>query len=232
MTSWEKFGHCFKWLSKHFMPGKNQTISEGMIAFKGQLSYMQYMPPKPIKYGIKVWLWCDVETAYLHQFSIYLGHEDNSPMGLGYDVVMRLCEQITGKNYHVYFDNLFTSVPLLNDLLNHKAFACGTVCMNKQNLPDAVKCLGRMVWGVHKTFHFGNTNLVAIVWQDVKAVWVLSTNCNPNTVLQANCQIGYQFVQVNQLENVFMYNKNMNGVDHNDQLHMQYEIGHFSKKAW
>ena len=40
----------------HFMPGKNQTINEGMIAFKGQLSYMQYMPAKPIKCGIKVWL--------------------------------------------------------------------------------------------------------------------------------------------------------------------------------
>ena len=30
---------------------------------------------------------------------------------------------------------------------------------------------------------------------------------------------------------VFMYNKNVNAVDCNNQLHTQYEIGHFSKKA-
>ena len=52
----------------HFMPGKYQTIDEGMIAFKGQLNYMQYMPAKPIKY--KVYLQCDAETPYLHQFSV------------------------------------------------------------------------------------------------------------------------------------------------------------------
>ena len=33
----------------HYRPSKNQTIDEGMVAFKGQLSYMQYMPAKPIK---------------------------------------------------------------------------------------------------------------------------------------------------------------------------------------
>ena len=40
----------------HYLPGQNQTIDEGMVAFKGRLSYMQYMPAKPIKHGIKVWL--------------------------------------------------------------------------------------------------------------------------------------------------------------------------------
>ena len=38
------------------MPGQNQTIDEGMVAFKGRFSYMQYMLAKPIKRGIKVWL--------------------------------------------------------------------------------------------------------------------------------------------------------------------------------
>ena len=57
----------------HYRPSKNQTIDEGMVAFKGRLSYMQYMPAKPIKRGIKIWMRCDAESAYLHQFDIYLG---------------------------------------------------------------------------------------------------------------------------------------------------------------
>ena len=43
---------------EHYMPGKEQTNDEGMIAYKGRLSFMQYMPAKPIKCGIKVWMGC------------------------------------------------------------------------------------------------------------------------------------------------------------------------------
>ena len=40
------FKECYK-------PGKHQAIDEAMIAFKGHLSYIQYLPAKPIKHGIK-----------------------------------------------------------------------------------------------------------------------------------------------------------------------------------
>ena len=61
----------------HYKPSQNQTINEGMVAFKGRLSYMQYLPSKPIKWGIKIWMQCDAESAYLHQFNIYLSWEQN-----------------------------------------------------------------------------------------------------------------------------------------------------------
>ena len=121
-----------------------------------------------------------------------------------------------GKYHHVYFDNLFTSVPLLLDLLQQKTYACGTVRMNKRKLPITVKQPGKMVHGTHKTLQFGNTNLVATVWQDNKQVRVLSTNCDPANVLQTNCRIGANTVQVNQPKNVFEYNKYMGGVDRHD----------------
>ena len=168
----------------------------------------------------------------MHQFSIYLGHGQNSPNGLGYDVVMKLCEQIRGKNHHVYFDNLFTSVPLLNDLMEHKIYACGTVRMNKKKLPETVKQKAKMQRGAHKTFQLGNTNLVATLWQDNKQVRVLSTNSRPDVIVVANRQMGRDYVQIDQPKNVSKYNKYMNGVDRHDQLRMQYDIGHFAKKAW
>ena len=220
-----------KTFKDRYLPGQNQTIDEAMVAFKGRLSYMQYMPAKPIKCGIKVWLRCDADTAYMHQFSIYLGCGQNSPEGLGYDVVMQLCEQIRGKNHHVYFDNLFTSVPLLNDLLEHKIYACGTVRKNKKKLPLSVKNPGKMQRGAHKTFQLGNTNLVATVWKDNREVRVLSTNSRPDMIVAANCQIGQQQVQVNQPENVAKY-KYMSGVDRHDQMRMHYDFGRFAKKSW
>ena len=64
-----------------------------MIVFKGRLSYVQYLTAKPIKRGIKVWMCCYVDTAYLHQPDVCLVSQQNScGFGLGYDVVMKLCK--------------------------------------------------------------------------------------------------------------------------------------------
>ena len=42
-----------------YSPNKHIAIDEGMIAFKDRLSFRQYMPAKPTKYGIKVWMAVD-----------------------------------------------------------------------------------------------------------------------------------------------------------------------------
>ena len=59
--------------AESYKPGQNQTIDEGMVAFKGRLSYVQHLLAKPIKRGIKIWMHCDADTTYLHQFAVYLG---------------------------------------------------------------------------------------------------------------------------------------------------------------
>ena len=158
-------------------------------------------------------MWCDAESAYLHQFNIYLSQEQNLANGLGYDVVMKLCHEIVNKNHHIIFNNLFTQVPLINDLLQQNTYACGTVHLNKRHLPDAVKQPGRMVSGAHKSYQYGHTNLVATVWQDNNTVRVLGTNSNPRNVLETSHRIGQDVLQINQPENVNLYNKNMNAVD-------------------
>ena len=65
---WDSFAKSYK-------PGQNQTTDEVMIAFKGRLSYVPHLPAKLIKKGIEVWVYCDADTAYLHQFEVYLGQQ-------------------------------------------------------------------------------------------------------------------------------------------------------------
>ena len=113
------FKECYK-------PRKHQAIDEAMIVFKGHLSYTQYLPPKPIKHGIKVWMTYNSESAYLHEYVVYLGWQQNLPNGLAYDVVTMLCQSIAGHNHHVYCDNYFTSIPLPKQLLQMKIYASGT----------------------------------------------------------------------------------------------------------
>ena len=110
-----------------YNPGQNQTIDEGMIAFMGRISYVQYLPARPIKRGIRVWMCSDADTVYLHKCEVYLGQQKNSEFGLGYDVVMNLCKDLSGKYHHVYCDYLFTSVQSLKDLMACKTYWNGTI---------------------------------------------------------------------------------------------------------
>ena len=48
-----------------YKPGKNISVDEGMIGFKGRLSFRQYMPAKPTKYGIKVWMAADASNGFV-----------------------------------------------------------------------------------------------------------------------------------------------------------------------
>ena len=49
-----------------------------MIVSKGRLSYVQYLLAKPIKKGIKVWMYCDGDTQYLDHIQMYLGQQQRS----------------------------------------------------------------------------------------------------------------------------------------------------------
>ena len=55
-----------------FQPTKNLSVDEGTIGFRGRLSFRQYMPAKPTKYGIKVWMAADSSNGYVLNFDIYL----------------------------------------------------------------------------------------------------------------------------------------------------------------
>ena len=79
---------------------------------------------------------------------------------------------------------------------------------------------------------FQKENLVATVWQDNKPVLVLSTNWRPDATVVINRRHVADTIHVDQPENVFLYNKNMNMFDRIDQLRAQYNVGRFSVKAW
>ena len=48
-----------------YKPDGHLSIDESMIKFKGRLSFRQYLPNKPIKWGIKVWAMCESKTGYM-----------------------------------------------------------------------------------------------------------------------------------------------------------------------
>ena len=126
-----------------------------MIKFQGRSALKQYMPMKPIKRGIKVWVLGDSSYGYFSNFQIlYTGKVgETAETGLGARVVKDLTHDLKGKYHHVFFDNFFSSVSLLADLEKNGIYSCGTarkdrrgflVALKKPSLPN--RCYNGLVY--------------------------------------------------------------------------------------
>src|SRR5690606_111095 len=58
-----------------FVPGDCVTIDEQLVGFRGRCAFIQYMPSKPAKYGIKFFWLCDAKTGYAFNGCIYIGKQ-------------------------------------------------------------------------------------------------------------------------------------------------------------
>ena len=217
-----------------YVLSREVAVDEAMVRYTGRLSFRQYMPAKPIKRGIKIWMMCDSNTSFLANFNVYLGKsEATSGNGLGYDVVSKLTEHIRNSNRHVYFDNFFTGIDLLDHLQANGLYGCGTVRANRKGFPPRLqKPKDLKARGDMKVLQRGESNLTATVWKDKKLVHHLSTLSDPSVVLDAQRRVGATVLHLRQPSTVSQYNKYMGAVDQHDQLRMKYDVGRNSKKWW
>ena len=92
----------------NYRPHREQAIDEAMVAFKGRSSMKQYLPMKPVKHGVKVWVRADSHNGYVCEFECYTGKKGNTTeVGLGGSVVTRLTRDLVGKSYHIFMDIFF-----------------------------------------------------------------------------------------------------------------------------
>ena len=87
-----------------------------------------------------MWVAADSTNGYFSQFEVYTGKKGNTTVhGLGARVVKTLTSDLKGKYHHVYFDNYFTSLKLLEDLEKDQIYACGTARKDRKSFPDELK---------------------------------------------------------------------------------------------
>jgi len=48
-------------------------VDEHLLVFRGKCPFRQYIPTKPGKYGIKVWVLADEENYYCNNLQVYTG---------------------------------------------------------------------------------------------------------------------------------------------------------------
>lgn len=99
----------------NYDPGSNMCVDEAMVKFKGRCPFLQYLPAKPTKWGIKVWAICDSKSYYMLNVNIYIGRYSelpNSDLPLGDRVVLKLAEPYYNKNHRIYFLTIISQVCL------------------------------------------------------------------------------------------------------------------------
>ena len=210
-----------------YRPSKFVSIDKAMVKYKGRLGFKQYMPMKPVKRGIKVWVRAAATNGFVRAIQVYTGKEGHQPEhGLGHRIVSDLVHDHHGKNYHIFWDSSFTSVRLAEDLLRNNLYLCGATRLNQTDFPADLKPHKAELKALHRgeSLFRRKGGVVATVWKDKKLVSFLSTQCEVRgneTVSQK--QKDRKIIQVPTVPVVQLYNKYMGIVDHSDQMRQYYE---------
>ncbi|KAL2099439.1 hypothetical protein ACEWY4_005919 [Coilia grayii] len=198
-----------------------------MVKFKGRLAFRQYLPLKPTKWGIKVWVLAESSTGYVSNFQVYTGREGRTERGLAHHVVMELVKPYYGSHLSVFMDNFYSGVPLFEDLKAHGVNACGTIRSNRKGIPPKPQAMVKHQYQVAQ-----KDDLTFCAWQDTKVVMVLSNYHDPSARGTVKRKQGGVQTDVTVPACLADYQKHMKGVDLLDQMVGYYQFQHRSKKWW
>ncbi|XP_041864774.1 piggyBac transposable element-derived protein 4-like [Melanotaenia boesemani] len=201
-----------KWVEQlplMYNPGPEVTVDERLVPFRGRCPFRQYMPNKPGKYGIKIWVVCDARNSYAWNMQIYTGKPASGvpEKKQGKRVVLEMTKGLQGHN--ITCDNFFTSYDLGQELLKKKLTMVGTVRKNKPELPLALLGTKDRAPLSSKFAFLGRTTVVSYCPKKNKNVIVMSTFHKDAAVSSREDK---------KPEIILDYNKNKGGVDNLDKV--------------
>ena len=131
-----------------YQPGKELDIDESMVGFKGRLSFIQFMPAKRTRFGIKNWSLNESRSGYACHLTPYTGKAndagdgargDDRHWGLAARVVLDLLDGYENLGHHVYMDNFYSDPDLYDRMRTLNIGAVGTVRAKRKGLPASFK---------------------------------------------------------------------------------------------
>ena len=234
-----------------YSPGQNLSPDECMIRFKGRLAFKQYMPRKPIKWGMKCFSLNESQTGYTCAWQLYTGADVNRPtndnastsdssnfhppiLTVAGQVVMDLVKEVQHKGHIIFCDNWYTSPALVCKLSQLGFGFCGTSRYTTLGMPhDSNPKKYTMRKGDDPRF-LEKADQLCVVWQDKKRVNLLTTigDCSLTTKKIRCSKSETGFRDINKPSSVETYNKNMGGTDLAGQCFQYYTHKHRSMKWW
>ena len=172
-----------------------------MIKFNGRISFMQYMPMKPIKRGFKFFSLCDSESRYCMRLRIYSGSEARFVSGEGftYNMVMELLNNYLYRSHILYTDNYYTSIKLAIALRSMDTHLVGTIRKTSKSFPK----LDTVSLGVGDNIKLVNeAGVVVCRFVDKRDVYTLSTVTDGSDV---DVPMTRLLVYINHIQSTILY---------------------------
>ena len=203
-------------------PEQEHSIDEQIIPAKNKYSGIrQYNPRKPVKWGFKNFVRAG-SSGITYDFFLYTGKVKDTKVTGSY-VVERLLETLPRmKNFKVFFDNWFSSIPLCLVLKRSGYLVTATLRADRsKNCPlPAEKDLKKGGRGSHSFRTDANSGITVTKWYDNKCVQLISNHCDPQETnkIKRWDRRSRTYIEINCPTVVEEYNKSMGGVDLADML--------------
>ena len=113
-----------------YHPGKNLSVDESLVLYKGRLQFRQFIRTKRARFGIKLYESCTSDGITLN-FLVYCGkgmfNDDHDTMAATERIPLVLMQNYLGKGHVLFTDNFYTSQSLASFLLSKQTHLVGTV---------------------------------------------------------------------------------------------------------
>lgn len=216
---------------KSYTPSGDVCIDESLMKCRGRLHFIQYNKSKRARFGVKFYKLCDSANSYICDFKIYVGKDkttDGTPASTA--IVMELMQKcnLLNKGYSLYIDNWYSSPDLFHRLHSAGTNVCGTVRMNRKNMP---KELGKDKLKIGEAVTYTSNNITAIKWKDKRDVCVLTTkhSLEFSETGKVNRKTKTKMLKPTA---VIDYTMKMRGVDVGDQIMSKFHVMRRYSKAY
>ncbi|EWS73134.1 PiggyBac-like protein (macronuclear) [Tetrahymena thermophila SB210] len=221
-----------------YVPSNYLAIDEGIIPFKGKTKFKVYCPQKPVKFGIKEYLFCDY-SGYTLNLIIHSPHEKQNirdiyqPQTLQtQDIVNELIKDYQPLSGSILImDNYYNSLNLIHDLNQQNIGVLGTVRPDRMNFTEEQKKMMKI-----QNFNKGETksltkdNIHIFLWRDKDKLVKMITNFLDNRKIVKSMKKTGQIKTIPLM--VDIYNKYAHSVDKRNQICQNYRIHKRSQKWW
>ena len=195
-------------LKRYYKLGPFISVDEQLVGFRGRCAFRMYMPSKPDRYGLKIFLAANSSTCYPLTILPYLGQQTSDlagGLGLGYYAVTKTCEQFFNGGRNITTDRWFTSMPLAAHLAANKTTLVGTMNTNKRCIPpQLLNTRDKAVESSKFLFQNKTTLIVSYVPKPRRSVILLSTQHHTKDIV---CE------EKNKPEIILFYNQTKGAVD-------------------
>ena len=226
----------------NYKMGREISIDEGMVRFKGRSKFKQRLPHKPDRDGFKIWQLCDSTTAYIANFAPYLGVKfrdrtdgRRQERGVVKRITMELVQPFCGYNHSLFCDSLFSTVVTARELMETGTYMVGSFNRrNRRTMPPQLIPPGKrkrlpLSVGDMKATTRTDSRLNITAYQDSNAqVLILNTVYPPLECVP----VGEGDEQRQVPLSLYNYRRYMGGVDRANQKRKYFHTGRKNHRWW